>query len=242
MLCDILLGPEKLWCTQHVMERDVYKLDKKHASRTSKEIIMKNIYSSQVDSILQSGLADAMDEEEFQVKLDSLRESWDNLVPGFHAWFRKNCEKLFCNCLIMSAREKLGMKGRLYTNGLELMHKLQKKQKVEENIPKKVAAVTAKLQSWIEDFHEEEVRALRGLGKYRLSPGYESFYVGPCKWNTSSVEQQNSHVKKYAQFKPRSYDAYRKPVLADLKKAPKKCRATEPEAGLFADRLEESIP
>ena len=98
----------------------------------------------------------------------------------------------------MSAREKLGMKGRLYTNGLELMHKLQKKQKVEENIPKKVAAVTAKLQSWIEDFHEEEVRALRGLGKYRLSPGYESFYVGSCKWNTSIVQQQNSHVKKYA--------------------------------------------
>ena len=241
-LCDILLGPVKLWCTQHMMERDAYKLDKKHASRTSKEKIMTDIYGSQVDSILQLGLAHVMNEEDFQVKLDSLKESWDNLVPGFHEWFHKNCERLFCNSLIMSAREKLGMKGRFYTNDLELKYKLQKKQMAEENIPKGVAAVTAKLQNWIEDFHEEEVRALRGLGKYRLSAGCETFFVDPCKWNTWSVERQNSHVKKYAQFNPRSYDTYRKLVLASLKKAPKKRRAREPEADLFVDRLVESIP
>ena len=70
-----------------MMERDAYKLDKKHASRNSQERIMTDIYGSQVDSIPQSGLADAMDEEDFQVKLDSLRESWDNLVQGFHEWF-----------------------------------------------------------------------------------------------------------------------------------------------------------
>ena len=139
-----------------------------------------------------------MDEEDFQVKLDSFRESLDNLVPGFHDWFQKNREKLFCNCLIMSACEKLGMKGLCYTNGLELKHKLQKKQMAQENIPKEVAAVTAKLRNCIEDSHEEEVRALRGLGKYRLPPGYERFYVDPCKWNTGSVQRQNSHAKKYA--------------------------------------------
>ena len=93
MLCDILLGPEKLWCTQHEMERDAYKLDKKHASRTSKKRIMTDIYGSQVDSILQLGLAHAMNEEDFQVKLDSLKESWNNLVPGFHEWFQISCEK-----------------------------------------------------------------------------------------------------------------------------------------------------
>ena len=151
-LCDILLGPEKLWCTQHMMERDAYKLGKKHASRTSKERIMMDIYGSQEDSILKSRLTDTMDEEDFQVKLDSLRESWYNLVPCFHEWFQKNCEKLFCNCLIMSAREKLGMKGRFYINGLELKHKLKKKQMAEESIPKEIAVETAKLQNWTEDF------------------------------------------------------------------------------------------
>ena len=100
-----------------------------------------------------------------------------------------------------------------------------------------MTVVTAKLQNWIEDFHEEEARALKGLGKYRLSPGYENFYVDPCKWNTWSVEQQNSHVKNYAQFNPRSYHVYRKPVLGSLKKVPKKRRATEPKADLFVDRV-----
>ena len=119
-----------------MMERDAYKLDKKHVSRTSKERIMTDIYSSQVDSILKSGLTDAMDEEDFQVKFDSLRELWDNLAPGFRERFQKNREKLFCNCLIMSAREKLGMKDRFNTNNLELKRKLQKKQMTEENIPK----------------------------------------------------------------------------------------------------------
>ena len=98
---------------------------------------MTDIYSSQVDSILKSGLTDAMDEEDFQVKFDSLRESWDNLAPSFHERFQKNREKLFCNCLIMSACEKLGMKGRFYNNGLELKHKLQKKQMAEGNIQRK---------------------------------------------------------------------------------------------------------
>ena len=55
----------------------------------------------------------------------------------------------------------------------------------EENIPEEVAAVTAKMQNWIENFHEKEVRALRGLSKYRLPPAIihkafeanTSFYV-----------------------------------------------------------------
>ena len=81
-LCDILQVPEKLWCTKHMMERDkhmmerdTYKFHKRHGSRTSKDRIMADIYGSQVDSILQSELADAMDDEDFHVKLYSLRES-----------------------------------------------------------------------------------------------------------------------------------------------------------------------
>ena len=60
---------------------------------------------------------------------------------------KKNREKLFCNRLIISAREKLGMEGWFYTNGLELKHKLQKKQMAEGNIPKEATVVTAKLQN-----------------------------------------------------------------------------------------------
>ena len=36
---------------------------------------MTGIYGSQVNNILQSELVNAMDEEDFQVRLDSLKES-----------------------------------------------------------------------------------------------------------------------------------------------------------------------
>lgn len=88
------------------------------------------------------------------------------------------------------------MKGGLYTYGLEQKHKLQKTQMTEENARKDVAAVNAKLQYCIRDFHGKEVTTLRGLGQYRLAPGYESFYVDIYKLNISA-EQQDFHVKKY---------------------------------------------
>lgn len=54
-------------------------------------------------------------------------------------------------------------------------------QKIEKYVPYKVAALTAKLRYWIEDFHKRENRVLRGLVKYTLAPGYESFRFDPCK-------------------------------------------------------------
>ena len=83
----------------------------------------------------------------------------------------------------MSARKRLGIEGRFYTNGLELMHKLQKKRLREGEIPNEVAHVSEELQKWSEEFYIEEARAIRGLGKYRLAPGYDHFHVDSNKWN-----------------------------------------------------------
>ena len=55
------------------------------------------------------------------------RRFWDNLVPGFHKWFSKNRKVLFCESVILSARQELGIEDRFYINGLEFKHKLQKK-------------------------------------------------------------------------------------------------------------------
>ena len=74
-----------------------------------------------------------------------------------------------------------GIEGRFYTNGLGLKHKLQKKRMSEENVPKEVAAVTLQLNTWAEDFVLEEVRSIRGLGKYRLAPAYDRFQVDPVR-------------------------------------------------------------
>lgn len=68
-------------------------------------------------------------------------------------------------------------------NGLKLKHKLQKKRMAEEDVPKEIAAVTAQLFTWAEEFYLEEERAIQGLGKYRLAPGYDHCQVDDVKWN-----------------------------------------------------------
>ena len=156
-------------------------LNPSNVTKRSRTSIMADIYGSQNDVLLQSGLADADDEEDFDVKLDSLKRVWEQKAPTFHEWFRKNRSQHFKVSLVMSSRKSLSIEGHFYTNGLELKHKLQKKSLREADIPKEVSAVTKQLQMWPEEFYIEESRAIRGLGKYRLAPGYDHFQTEPTK-------------------------------------------------------------
>ena len=73
---------------------------------------MADIYGSQRGILLESGLVDSYDEADFNVKLVSLAHIWVNLVPGFHKWFSKNRKVLFCESVILSARQGLGIEDR----------------------------------------------------------------------------------------------------------------------------------
>ena len=64
---------------------------------------MADIYCSQSDVLLQSGLAFAEDENDFDVKLNSLKSVWEKAASGFHDWFRKIRAQQFKKSLIMSA-------------------------------------------------------------------------------------------------------------------------------------------
>ena len=124
-----------------------------------------------------------LDEEDFDVKLESLKTVWQQGAPGFHEWFKKNQTEKFKASLILSSRQSLGIEGRFYTNGLELKHKLQKKMLREAQVPREVSCVTEELQKWSEEFYAEETRAIYNLGKFLLAPGYEQFQVDPVRWN-----------------------------------------------------------
>lgn len=93
-----------------------------------------------------------------------------------------------------------------WTAGLELKHKLQKKRLREDEIPKEVARVSSTLEKWVAEFYVEEERALRGLGKYRLAPGYDQFQVDPVKWNKWGPERQSQHLSAFRNFIPKSFN------------------------------------
>ena len=76
--------------------------------------------------------------------------------------------------------------------------------------------MTSMLEKWITEFYLEEERAVRGLGKYRLAPGYDQFQVDPVKWNRWGPERQAQHLSALRNFTPKSYDMYKKPRAAGL--------------------------
>jgi len=217
-ITDIFKDAEKRWCTHHMQERDLHKLKTLGCNQKTQSKILADIYGCQNEVLLQDGLADADDEDDYDAKLKSFKAVWDDLVPRFHAWFDKNRSKLFKDCLTVSPRQALGIEGRVTTNGLELKHTPKKKIK-EEDIPKEVSAVTNVLNAWVNEYHNEEVRAL-GLGKFCLAPGYERFLVDPVRWNRWGPERQKQHVKAFRAFTTLSSDKYKKPTSAGLKCTP----------------------
>ena len=71
-MTDIFRDADNVWCTQHSQERDTLKLKSLGANERSRNRIMTDIYGSQDDVLLQNGLAEADDSEDFQIRLASL--------------------------------------------------------------------------------------------------------------------------------------------------------------------------
>ena len=109
--------------------------------------IMADIYGTQNSLLLENGLADAEKEEDFNVKLASLQVVWDNIVPGFHHWFKKWRSDIFIDCLVLSSRERHGISKSFTTNSLELKHWLQKKVLTEDEVPKQIDSVSESLKN-----------------------------------------------------------------------------------------------
>ena len=76
-----------MWCTPHLQNADATKLAKMGANKKTIEHIMGDIHGSQINTLECKGFADAVDLEDFQTKLNSLKEICDALLLGFNGWF-----------------------------------------------------------------------------------------------------------------------------------------------------------
>ena len=59
------------------------------------ERIMADIYESQNNVLLQTGLGDAINKDDFMAKCESLGQIWGNSVPGLHTWFKRKKASFF---------------------------------------------------------------------------------------------------------------------------------------------------
>ena len=105
-MCDVFRDAKKLWCTQHMQERDAHKLKTIGCNHRTQKRVMADIYGTQDDVLLQNDQADA-DENDYDVKLASLKPVWDEIAPGFHQCFKNHKGKIFKDSLVLSARVNL---------------------------------------------------------------------------------------------------------------------------------------
>ena len=108
-----------MWCTQHMENNDAEKLRSLGVNDKDRSRIMADdIYGSQNEILLQNGLVYAENVDDLKARLDSLQPVWDNIVPGFHHWFKQWRSEMFIECLLFSVRQRHGISGRFTTNGL----------------------------------------------------------------------------------------------------------------------------
>ena len=108
----MILNLNRLICVRHLMKRDEKKLNEllqktgrniANRTRSSREII-KDIYSVKGGNVYEYGLAEALDEDDFNVKLQSLKDCWESFCPGFFDWFKKTRVSQFLESVIQTAR------------------------------------------------------------------------------------------------------------------------------------------
>ena len=126
---------------------------------------------------------------------------------------------------------------RFSANALEAKHRLQKKAMNGKEIPKEIVAVTECLGKWVASYYTQARRAIQDIGKYKLAPKYEHFYVEPVQWVQWLDDRRNQHFNAFMRERPQIF-AYKKPKEAEKKPGgtgKNKRRAGLPQPQLFSE-------
>jgi len=81
--------------------------------------ILRDIYGYRYGNVLEYGLADAVDGEDFKQRLTSLKDRWNHHCPGFYNWFLNKRSELFEKSVIESSRKDSNVDGLFYNNSIE---------------------------------------------------------------------------------------------------------------------------
>ena len=88
--------------------------------------LLKDIYGYSYGGIHGFGLADDADENDFLVKVETLKPKWETLCPCFHNWFLTKTNAIFVVSVIESARKNSDVDGLYYNNNVECHHYREK--------------------------------------------------------------------------------------------------------------------
>ena len=117
-------------CVIHLQQNDKRKLTELKLKGGIQAIntTLADIYGRQYSNMIEYGLADSKDANVLATRLESLRESWENLCPGFHKWFLNKKKVIFQNSVIECARKNTNVHALFYNSSNECQHYPEKKE------------------------------------------------------------------------------------------------------------------
>ena len=189
-----------LLCVFHLQQNDKRRLTELRFNGGSQAIctILADIYGRLYSTMIEYGLAYSKDANDLATRLESLRESWENLCPEFYKWVVSMRQAIFQNSVIECARKNTNVHGLFYNNSIECQHYLEKK---EQSFRKgTVEDVIKTFKSLVERQQDEEVRAIYRSGPYRLSDRYKKFEVDSVKWHSMYPKARMKHPERFWRY------------------------------------------
>ena len=185
--------------------------DKQHALSD----ILKDIYGSRNGSLHEYGLAEAIDIEDFNIKLESLQTKWEGLCSNFYNWFFTKRKSLFIESIIQSARENSDITGLYYQYDIESLHALEKREQCFKRSA--ILEPVTHLQDIVIRKQNDEIRAIYGAGNYVHSPEYKKFQIPSHTWHSWSESRRKDHITKFYEYEPSIDDTFIKPSSSGRK-------------------------
>lgn len=159
----------RLLCSVHKRDNIKMKLRQFPLSDHISKQILNSIFGYQVGDTFYTGLVDSEDLQDFNEKLEKLKQEWNSICPEFYEWFVKTQAELFSTCMIQSVRScaGLGYPPSMYTTtNNESINRVLKDQVHYKK--QEWPQFNSKMFDLVKDQQEEFKKAVCGNGEYEL--------------------------------------------------------------------------
>ena len=165
---------------------------------------MTYIFGVKIGDVFVEGLVDAMDDDGFQKKLNTVTVAWEDHavsstadVNGFIKWFKLNKSLVVRDHMLRPIREECGLgcpPQPFTTNASESVNAILKN---KVNFKKtELPLFIENVKDLVKEQRKEIERAIIGRGKYELKKGYKFLEVPEEKWFLMNASQRQSHLAK----------------------------------------------
>jgi hypothetical protein len=197
-LCKGFSGTKHLLGREHLKWSLDRQMELKHIPEPVMRTVRQDIFgpSEYAD---RPALLDCGDRQEYDRILRLLILKWSNQGSDatlFADWFLKRKSDRYFTKASRWAWESAGLTGPHWQQAQERMNRQLKSLRDKLSHINVLDSIDT-VQRMIEDKEKEELRALQGIGQYRLVPSMRRFQVSTTEWHGMSDSERKDHVNKY---------------------------------------------